>query len=118
MTERLLSRRRMLDAFGRLGDHLTTAGVVADIHVVGGAVMVTEYGARDATADVGAFDYQPHGAVKRAARLVAEEMDLPPSWLNQHASAFVPRGPTGGEATASTTRACTSTSSSPNSCWR
>lgn len=92
MTERLLSRRRMLDAFGRLGDHLTTAGVVADIHIVGGAVMVTEYGARDATADVDAFDYQPHGAVERAARLVAREMGLPPSWLNQQASAFVPRG--------------------------
>lgn len=92
MTEWLLSRRRMLDAFGRLGDHLSSEGVVADIHIVGGAVMVTEYGARDATADDDAFDVQPHGAVERAARLVAGEMDLPPSWLNQQASAFVPRG--------------------------
>lgn len=83
----------MLDAFGRLGDHLATDGVVADIHIVGGAVMVTEYEARDSTADVDAFDYSPHGAVERAAALVATEMGLPRWWLNQQASAFVPRGP-------------------------
>jgi hypothetical protein len=88
----LLSRRRLLDALGRLGDHLRAAGVVADLHIVGGAVMVTEYGARDATADVDAYNYHPHGAVQRAAHLVAEEMDLPQSWLNQQASTYVPRG--------------------------
>ncbi len=82
----------MLDAFGRLGDHLAADGVVADIHIVGGAVMVTEYGARDSTADVDAFDFTPHGAVERAAALVAVEMGLPRSWLNQQASGFVPRG--------------------------
>lgn len=92
MSEPLLTRRRMLDAFARLGDHLAREGVVADIHIVGGAVMVTEYEARDATADVDAFDYRPHGPVERAAALVAAEMGLPSSWLNQQASAFVPRG--------------------------
>lgn len=91
-SEPLLTRRRMLDALGRLGDHLRDASVVADLHIVGGAVMVTEYGARDATADVDAFDYRPHGAVERAAALVAKEMGLPRSWLNQQASVFVPRG--------------------------
>lgn len=88
----LLSRRRMLDALGRLGDHLGAQGVVADLHIVEGAVMVTEYDARDATADIDAFDYQPHGAVERAAALVALEMGLPRSWLNQQASSYVPRG--------------------------
>jgi len=92
VTEPLLTRRRMLDAFGRLGDHLAADKVVADIHIVGGAVMVTEYGARDSTADVDAFDYTPHGAVEQAAALVAAEMGLPRSWLNQQASAFVSRG--------------------------
>lgn len=87
----LLSRRRLLDALGRLGDHLRDAGVVADLHIVGGAVMVTEYGAHDATADVDAFDYQPHGAVEQAARMVADEMGLPRSWLNRQASIYVPR---------------------------
>lgn len=91
MTEPLLTRRRMLDAFGRMGDHLAAEGVVADIHIIGGAVMVTEYESRDATADVDAFDFTPHGAVERAAARVAVEMELPRSWLNQQASAFVPR---------------------------
>lgn len=65
---------------------------MADIHIVGGAVMVTEYEARDSTADVDAYDFAPHGAVERAAALVADEMNLPRSWLDQQASAFVPRG--------------------------
>ncbi|HEX3830125.1 MAG TPA: hypothetical protein VHV82_22900 [Sporichthyaceae bacterium] len=88
----LLTRRRLLDALGRVGDHLRTAGGVADLHIVGGAVMVTEYGARDATAALDAFDYQPHSAVERAAALVAQEMDLPRSWLNQQANSYVPAG--------------------------
>jgi predicted nucleotidyltransferase len=81
----------MLDALGRLGDHLAHDQVVADVHIIGGAVMVTEYDARDSTADIDAFDYTPHGAVQRAAAKVAAEMDLPPSWLNEQASSFVPR---------------------------
>lgn len=88
----LLSRRRMLDALGRLGDHLRVAGVVADLHIVGGAVMGTEFSARDATADIDVFDYQPHGSVEDAAAKVALEMGLPRSWLNQQAGVYVPRG--------------------------
>lgn len=87
----LLSRRRLLDALGRLGDHLAEAGVVADLHIVGGAVMVTEHDARDSTADVDAFDDRSHGAVPAAALLVAEQMRLPRSWLNQQASSYAPR---------------------------
>ena len=82
----------MLEALGRLGDHLARQQIVADIHIVDGAVMVTEYDARDATADIDAFDYQPHRAVEQAAALVAEEMGLPHSWLNQQASGYIPRG--------------------------
>ena len=92
MTTPLLTRRRMLQALGCLGDHLARQQIVADIHIVGGAVMVTEYDARDATADIDAFDYEPHGAVEEAAALVAAEMGLPRSWLNQQASGYVPRG--------------------------
>jgi hypothetical protein len=82
----------MLDALGRLGDHLAQDQVVADLHIIGGAVMVTEYDARDSTADIDAVDCTPHGgAVERAAALVATEMGLPRSWLNQQASVFAPR---------------------------
>ena len=80
----------MLDALSRIGDHLAREGVVADLHIIGGAVMVTEYDARDSTADIHAVDYTRHGAVERAAAHVAAEMDLPRSWLNQQASTFAP----------------------------
>jgi Nucleotidyltransferase of unknown function (DUF6036) len=93
VSEPLLTRRRMFDALGRLGDHLARVDVVADVHIVGGAVMVTEYDARDSTADIDAFDFTPHGAVERAVALVADEMGLPRSWLNQQASTFVPPAP-------------------------
>jgi len=81
----------MLDAFGRLGDHLAHDHVVADLHIIGGAVMVTEYDARDSTADIDAADYSPHGAVEQAAARVATDMGLPRSWLNEQASAFAPQ---------------------------
>lgn len=89
MTEPLLTRRRMFDALERLGDHLASDSVIADVHIIGGAVMVTEYDARDSTADIDAFAYSPHGAVQRAAARVADEMGLPRSWLNEQASMFV-----------------------------
>ena len=68
----ILTRQQLLEAFGRLGDRLRQASVVADVMIVGGAVMVLEYDARDSTHDVDAFDFQPHGAVERAAKAVAD----------------------------------------------
>jgi hypothetical protein len=81
----------MFDAFGRLGDYLAEAEVVADVYIVGGAVMVTEYDARESTVDGAVFE--PYGEVVRAAARVAESMGLPASWLNQNASAYVGRSP-------------------------
>lgn len=59
---------------GRDAACASTAHIVADLYIVGGAVMDTEYDAREATADVDAVDYRPHGAVDRAPQL------LPARW--------------------------------------
>lgn len=90
MTGPLLSRRRLLDAFGRLGDVLRGRGVVGEVHVVGGAVMVLEHSARDGTHDVDCGEVTPHGEVMRASFAVAAELGLPQGWLNQQASVYVP----------------------------
>lgn len=93
MPERLLSRRLLLDAFGRVGDILARREVVGEIFLVGGGVMVMEHDAREGTLDVDAFDWTPHGEIERAAATVAEQLGLPRGWLNQQASAYVPRSP-------------------------
>ena len=86
----LLSRRKLLDAFGRLGDKLRQRRVVGEIHVVGGAVMVLEHAARDGTHDVDCGEIAPHGEILQASFAVATELKLPQGWLNQQASSYVP----------------------------
>ncbi len=90
MSGPLLSKRKLLDAFGRVGDKLRRRGVVGEIHVVGGAVMVLEHASRDGTRDVDCGEVEPHGEVMAASFAVATELGLPQSWLNQQASAYVP----------------------------
>lgn len=90
MSGPLLSQRRLLDAFGRVGDKLRRRGVVGEIHMVGGAVMVLEHAAREGTHDVDRGELFPHGEVLRASFAVAAELHLPQGWLNQQASSYVP----------------------------
>jgi predicted nucleotidyltransferase len=87
----LLDREGIAEAFGRLGDRLAQRGVVADIYVIGGAAMALAYDARRATRDIDAV-FKPHGLVLEAAREVANELGLPPWWLNEQASVYVAPG--------------------------
>jgi predicted nucleotidyltransferase len=90
-TDPLLDRTAIQDAFRRLGDRLTHRGIVADIYVIGGAAMALAYDARRATRDIDAV-FQPHGIVLEEARAVANELGLPPWWLNEQASIYVAPG--------------------------
>jgi hypothetical protein len=63
----LLGRAELERAFSALGDRLVRRGVVADLFIVGGAAMALAYDAKRVTRDV----------------------DLPPWWLNEQASAYV-----------------------------
>jgi len=90
-TDPLLDRTAIQDAFRRLGDRLAHRGIVADIYVIGGAAMALAYDARRATRDIDAV-FQPHGVVLEEARAVADELGLPPWWLNEQASIYVAPG--------------------------
>lgn len=90
-TDPLLDRAAIQDAFRRLGDRLAHRGIVADIYIIGGAAMALAYDARRATRDIDAV-FQPHGVVLEEARAVADELGLPPWWLNEQASAYVAPG--------------------------
>ena len=84
----LMGRAELERAFTRLGDRLVRRGVVADIFVVGGAAMALAYDAKRVTRDVDAM-FVPHGVVLDEARAVADDLGLPPWWLNEQASVYV-----------------------------
>jgi len=84
----LLGRAELERAFSALGERLAHRGVVADIFVVGGAAMALAYDATRVTRDVDAR-FVPHGIVLEEARRVAENLGLPPWWLNEQATAYI-----------------------------
>lgn len=88
MTEPLLDRQRLREAFDLLAAKLRRRGVVGELHVFGGAAMVLAFDSRPATRDVDAL-FVPDGPVLEAAWEVATELGLPRSWLNNQASSYV-----------------------------
>ena len=84
----LLGRAELERAFTHLGERLARRGVVADIFVVGGAAMALAYDAARVTRDVDAR-FLPHGIVLEEARHVANDLGLPPWWLNERAGVYI-----------------------------
>jgi hypothetical protein len=87
--DQLLDRKLVQKALERVNDVLRERGQRADLFVVGGAVICLVHDARPSTRDVDAWFTNP-AEVRRAARLVAEELELPDAWLNDAAKGFVP----------------------------
>ena len=84
----LLGRAELERAFTALGERLARRAVVADVFVVGGAAMALAYDASRVTRDVDAR-FVPHGIVLDEARRVAQDLGLPPWWLNEQASVYI-----------------------------
>jgi hypothetical protein len=84
----LLGRAELEAAFTALGERLARRGVVADVFVVGGAAMALAYDASRVTRDVDAR-FVPHGIVVEEAQQVAQDLGLPPWWLNEQASVYI-----------------------------
>jgi predicted nucleotidyltransferase len=84
----LLGRAELERAFTALGERLASRGVIADVFVVGGAAMALAYDASRVTRDVDAR-FVPHGIVLDEARQVAQDLGLPPWWLNEQASVYI-----------------------------
>lgn len=84
----LLDRETLMRAFEALASRLARRGVRADVYVFDGAAMILAYGANRATRDVDAV-FEPHDPVLQEAHAVAKALGLPPSWLNEQASAYL-----------------------------
>lgn len=85
-----LSKRELDAGLRRLGELALARGLEIDLALVGGAVMVLEFEAREATKDVDVVIRAPAAAtVRQLAATLAEELDWPANWLNDAAKGFV-----------------------------
>src|SRR5687767_1855348 len=83
-----LTREAIMAALKALSDELGKRGISGEICLFGGTAMVLAFSARLATRDVDAI-FQPTQVVREIARKIAEDQNLPPTWLNDGVKGFV-----------------------------
>ena len=85
------SREEIQGGLKRLGELAQAQGLHDQLTLVGGAVMVLGYQARQSTRDVDAVILSPPEArlVRKLAKRVAEERDWPEDWLNDGAKGYL-----------------------------
>jgi hypothetical protein len=83
-----LTREQILAALNALNRALAESGVMGEICLFGGAVMVLAFNARLATNDVDAV-FQPATVVRDLARQVGESAGLPANWLNDGVKGYL-----------------------------
>lgn len=70
-------------------------GIKVKLVVYGGAIMMSQYGARRRTRDIDAT-YHPKEQVAELIRQIATELDLPSDWLNDDVRMWLAENPTDG----------------------
>lgn len=84
----MLTKVQLLNALKLLGEKLASEGKSGELLLMGGAAMALVHDARDMTKDIDAL-YEPKLDINRLTEEVAEEMQLPPDWLNDSVKGFV-----------------------------
>jgi predicted nucleotidyltransferase len=87
----IFSGEEIRDGLRRLGELAEARGFHIRLTLVGGAVMVLGYQARQSTRDVDAVIVAPKEArlVRALAKQVAEERNWPEDWLNDGAKGYL-----------------------------
>lgn len=76
-----LSKEQIIAALAALNGKLATREVTGELCIFGGAAMILAFDARQSTRDIDGV-FVPKAVVSNAVNEVAEEMALPPDWLN------------------------------------
>ena len=84
----ILTKERIITALNTLNDRLTEKGVTGELCIFGGATMILAFDARQSTRDVDAV-FVPKTEIYQAAEQIADEMNLPISWLNDGVKGFI-----------------------------
>ncbi|PYJ86331.1 MAG: hypothetical protein DME22_05720 [Verrucomicrobia bacterium] len=83
-----LTREQIVAALTALNRALAERGVMGEICLFGGAVMVLAFNARLATKDVDAV-FQPAGVIRELTQQVAAAAGLPVNWLNDGVKGYL-----------------------------
>jgi hypothetical protein len=83
-----VDRSEIVAALTALGAVLDGRGLRGEMYVVGGAAIALAYDTRRATRDIDAV-FEPKDAIYEAAAEVAEQLALPPGWLNDAVKGFL-----------------------------
>jgi hypothetical protein len=93
------TRQEIEEGLRRLGELAQAKGLQVELTLVGGAVMLLQFNARQSTRDVDAVVLLPREVkiVRDLAKRVAEEREWPEDWLNDGAKGYlvgISKGPT------------------------
>ena len=86
-----LGREQILELFEELSEELRFNRTRAQIYVVGGAAMSLAFDRERTTRDVDARIAAGHHRLAEAVRAVGLRHGLPDTWLNEQATAWMPR---------------------------
>ena len=89
--EKDLTREQIIKLFDELSRELRFEGARAQIYIIGGAAMSLAFDRDRATKDVDARVDSGHTRLTQAARKMARRHGLPETWLNEQATAMIPR---------------------------
>lgn len=83
-----MDRTEILRLLRQLAARLHERGIEGEMYVVGGAAIAIAFDERRATRDIDAV-FEPKHIVYEVAGEMAEEMGLPPGWLNDAVQGFL-----------------------------
>jgi hypothetical protein len=87
----IFSRQEIITGLTRLGELAQAQGISIELTLLGGAVMVLAFHARESTRDVDAVILSPREArkVRELAKQVADEKNWDEDWLNDAAKGYL-----------------------------
>ena len=83
-----MTREEIVEALTAVGRALHERGIEGELYAIGGAAIALALDARRSTRDVDAV-FEPKQAIYEAAAHVADELGLPPGWLNDAVKGFL-----------------------------